>query len=241
MERKRELKKLGWKGSFSIYIPAAILIYFFTMYLIPYLSKTTNQETILLWFLVSGLGVFTPLVITGILILKSEGYKLNYNTWKERLRFKKLTSKDLKWSIGGLILIGVFSTFILEGLKIFHGEFDHSPPFMSFQPLTVTGKYWLLLVWLPYWILNIVGEEFIWRGVMMPRQELAFGKYTWLIHGFGWDLFHIPFGWQLLLTLIPILFIQSYVVQKTKNSWNGVIIHGGLNGPSFIAISLGLI
>jgi membrane protease YdiL (CAAX protease family) len=125
-------------------------------------------------------------------------------------------------------------------LELTAGKFDHSLPFMSFEPLTA-GRYWLLLVWFPYWILNILGEEFLWRGVMLPRQEIAFGKYAWLIHGFGWLLFHIAFGWQLLLTLVPLVFIQSYIVQMTINSWNGVIIHGGLNGPSFIAICFGLI
>jgi membrane protease YdiL (CAAX protease family) len=73
---------------------------------------------------------------------------------------------------------------------------------------------------------------------MLPRQEIAFGKNTWVIHGFGWGLFHIAFGWQLLITLMPLIFIQSYIVQRTKNSWIGVLMHGGLNGPSFIAIYL---
>lgn len=241
MKTNAELKKLGLAASFGIYIPAAILIYLCTMYLIPFLSKITNQETILFWFIVGGIGVFTPLIISGIIILKMEGYKLNSQTWKERLRFKKPTSRDLVWSISGLIIIGILSGLIMLALKLVIGDFDHSPPFMLFIPLTVTGKYWLLLVWFPYWILNILGEEFLWRGVMLPRQEIAFGKYTWLIHGFGWGLFHIAFGWQLLVTLIPIIFIQSFIVQKTKNSWNGVIIHGGLNGPSFIAICFGLI
>jgi membrane protease YdiL (CAAX protease family) len=111
---------------------------------------------------------------------------------------------------------------------------------MSFEPLT-SGRYWLLAVWFPYWIINIFGEEILWRGVMLPRQEAAFGKYTWIVHGSGWGLFHIAFGWQLLIILIPLIFIQSYVVQKTKNSWTGVIIHSGLNGPSFLAISFGWI
>jgi membrane protease YdiL (CAAX protease family) len=111
---------------------------------------------------------------------------------------------------------------------------------MFLEPLSGV-RYLILAAWLPYWIFNILGEEFFWRGVMMPRQELSFGKYTWLIHGFGWGLFHIAFGWHLLITLIPLIFVQSYVVQKTKNSWTGVIIHGGINGPAFIAISLGLI
>ena len=39
METKTEIKKLGFLGSFAIYIPAAILMYCLTKYLIPYLSK----------------------------------------------------------------------------------------------------------------------------------------------------------------------------------------------------------
>lgn len=240
MKNNPQLIKLGLVGSFAIYIPAAILMYVLTKFLIPYLSETTGQEPILFWFIVGGLGIFTPLIITGLVILKSEGFKISKQTWTERLRFRKITGRDLLWCFGGLIAVGVLSGLIMKGLEIAIGRFDHSPAFMSFEPLS-KGRYWLLLVWLPYWILNILGEEFLWRGVMLPRQEIAFGKYAWLIHGFGWGLFHIAFGWQLLITLIPLIFIQSFVVQKTKNSWIGVIMHGGLNGPSFIAICFGLI
>jgi membrane protease YdiL (CAAX protease family) len=238
MEYKSQLKKLGLAGSFAIYIQAAILMFGLTKYLIPYLSQITGQETILFWFIVGGLGIFLPLIITGIIILKFEG--ISKQTWKERLRFRKITKRDLLWCFAGFIAVGVLSVLIMKGLEIAIGQFDHSPAFMSFEPLS-KGRYWLLLVWFPYWILNILGEEFLWRGVMLPRQEIAFGKYAWLIHGFGWGLFHIAFGWQLLITLIPLIFIQSYIVQKTKNSWIGVIMHGGLNGPSFIAICFGLI
>jgi len=235
-----ELKKLGFIPSFSIYIPAAMLMYGLTTYLIPYLSEISGEETILFWFAVCGLGIFTPLIITAVIILKSEGFTISKGTWTGRLRFRKLTRNDLLWSVAGLILVGILSSVIMKILESMTGKFDPSPSFMSFEPLT-SGRYWLLMVWFPYWILNILGEELLWRGVMLPRQEIAFGKYAWLIHGVGWGLFHIAFGWQLLLTLIPLIFIQSSIVQKTKNSWVGVIMHGGLNGPGFIAISFGLI
>jgi hypothetical protein len=32
-------------------------------------------------------------------------------------------------------------------------------------------------------VLNIVGEEFVWRGVVLPRQEVAFGGRAWLVNG----------------------------------------------------------
>jgi membrane protease YdiL (CAAX protease family) len=240
MNKTTGVKKLGFTLSFAIYIPAAILMFLLTKYLIPALTERTGQEPVLFWFVVGGLGIFTPLIITALLILKAEGYSFSGTTWTGRLRFRKITWEDILWCLAGLLLVGVFSGIIMKALELVVGEYDHSPPFMSFEPLT-KGRYWLLLVWFPYWILNILGEELIWRGVMLPRQEVAFGKYTWMIHGIGWGIFHVAFGWQLLLTLLPLIFIQSWVVQKTKNSWIGVILHGGLNGPAFLAISFGLI
>jgi len=236
----KELEKLGLAGSLAIFLPAALLMYVLTRFLIPYLSRVTGQEPILFWFIVGGAGIFTPLIVTGLLILHREGYAISRQTITERLRFRRLTKRDIVWSIIGLVAVGIVSGVIMQGIKLITGAYDPSPEFMAFEPLS-RGRYWLLLVWLPYWILNILGEEFLWRGVLFPRQEVAFGKCTWLVHGCGWGVFHIAFGWQLLLTLLPLLFIQSYIVQKTKNSWVGVILHGGLNGPSFLAICFGLI
>jgi membrane protease YdiL (CAAX protease family) len=240
MTTEIRLKRLGLIQSFAIYGSAALLMFSLTHWLIPFLSEITGQETILFWFIVGGLGIFTPLIILGFLILKSEGYRLNISTIRDRLRFRKLTRSDLLWTLTGFLAVGLLSLLIMKLLELLIGHYEQAPGFMTFEPLS-KGRYWLLLVWLPFWILNILGEEFLWRGVMLPRQELAFGKKTWIIHGIGWTLFHVAFGWKLLLTLIPLIFIQSFIVQKTKNSWTGVILHAGLNGPSFIAISLGLL
>jgi membrane protease YdiL (CAAX protease family) len=84
-------------------------------------------------------------------------------------------------------------------------------------------------------------EEFVWRGVLLPRQEQALGKHACLMNCAGWTLFHLAFGWQLLLVLLPILVVTPYVVQQRQNTWIGVIIHAVLNGPSFLAIAFGLI
>ncbi|MCS3070301.1 CPBP family intramembrane metalloprotease [Bacteroides thetaiotaomicron] len=119
-------------------------------------------------------------------------------------------------------------------------DFNHTPSFMTLDPLS-PGRYWLLLAWFPYWLLNIGGEEFFWRGVLLPRQEKTFEDKTWILHGTGWAIFHIAFGWQLLVMLLPLLYIEPYVVQKTQNTWTGVFLHGVINGPSFIAIALGII
>ncbi len=80
------------------------------------------------------------------------------------------------------------------------GEFDHSPAFMSFEPLS-DGRYWLLLVWIPYWILTYSGKSFCGEGYVTQAGNCI--REIHIIHGFGLGLFHVAFGWQLLITLIP--------------------------------------
>jgi membrane protease YdiL (CAAX protease family) len=234
------LKPLLWVSALRIFACFSLLLLIVTRLLIPRLAAWSGQETILMWFLAAGLGVFAPLLVTALGMIRKEGLGLNSQTWRDRLRFKALSRRDLGWSLGGLLLIGLLTALLMKGLEFCLGSFNHTPSFMSFEPLS-TGRYWLLAVWFPFWLLNIMGEEILWRGVLLPRQEIASGRSAWLIHGLGWGLFHLAFGWQLGLSLIPILFILPWVVQKTGNSWTGVIIHAGLNGPGFVAIALGLI
>jgi len=237
---QKNLPGLGAAASLLIFCTASLLLILETKYLIPYFSGLTNTEPVLWWFIIAGLGVFMPLILLAFYILKNEDVLKRQGWWSNRLRFLCMNKGDWLWAVSALIIIGILSFAVSKLLEIYTGGFDHQPPFMSFEPLT-PGRYWLLAAWLPYWLLNIMGEEIVWRGVMLPRQEIVFGKFTWLFHGTGWALFHIAFGWQLLITLLPIVYIQSYVVQQRKNSWIGVVIHAGLNGPGFLAVSFGLV
>ena len=69
----------------------------------------------------------------------------------------------------------------------------------DFDPLT-PDRYWILGAWFPFWVLNILGEEFSGGGVVLPRQEVALGRWAWLANGIGWLLFHLAFGPAILLT-----------------------------------------
>ncbi|MBN1350569.1 CPBP family intramembrane metalloprotease [candidate division KSB1 bacterium] len=235
-----KLKGLGILGSSMIFGTAAIVLFLETHFLIPFLSSRSGIEVVIFWFIVAGLGMFLPLLILAYVMVKREGFEFNKTLWRDRLRFRKMTGGDWLWCLGAIFAIGLVSAVIMQVLEMLMQQVEHQPPFMDFDPLT-RDHYWILLVWLPYWLLNIMGEEILWRGTLLPRQEVRFGKHAWLVHGIFWGVFHIAFGWQLLLTLIPILFLQSYVVQRRKNSWIGVVIHAAINGPSFLAIAFGLL
>ena len=234
------MKPLRLMPSTLIFVSAAMLLGVMTHLYIPFLSEVTGLESIIFWFICGGLGVFTPLIIADVMMLRKEGGKFTKETFVERLRFRPMTRRDWRYSLLALVVIGLLTSGIMIAMQVLFSDFNHTPSFMTLDPLS-PGRYWLLLAWLPYWLLNIGDEEFFWRGVLLPRQEKTLEDKTWILHGTGWAIFHIAFGWQLLVMLLPLLYIEPYVVQKTQNTWTGVFLHGVINGPSFIAIALGII
>lgn len=232
----------SWLSALLIFGAGGLLLYLITHQLLPRFEKWTGWEPVLGWFLLGGLGVFAPLVVAGLCLLQREKKSGNAPgiPWSLRLRLRTMCRRDWAWTLGGLVAVGVLSALLQRLLTIWLGEASLHPTFMKMEPLG-PGRYWILLAWIPFWLLNILGEEFLWRGVLLPRQEAALGRWAWLANGAGWALFHVAFGWHLLVLLTPILFILPYVAQKTRNTWSAVIIHAGLNGPGFVAVALGYV
>ncbi len=235
-----KLSPLAWLGSLTIFGAAALLLFGATSRLMPILAERTALEPVLLWFTLGGLGVFAPLLVAAIAMLRCEHPRDLKTTWQQRLRFRPMSRGDWIDSAVGLIVIGIFAAGGMAILQLVWKGASLHPPFMTMSPLT-PNRFWILAVWLPFWVLNVMSEEILWRGVILPRQEMAFGRFAWLVNGAGWLLFHVPFGPAILLTVAPITFILPYVVQRTKNSWTGVVMHAGLNGPGFIAVAFGLV
>lgn len=230
---------MGWIHAMAIFGVAGLVLFAGTHVLIPLLSESTGLEPILSWFLIGGVLIFMPLLVAGYLSVRQEGYA-GTRILAKRLRFRRMSRNDWAWAIGAVFVIGMFGAGIQAALGEWGVGGDLHPRFMAFEPLS-PGRYWILAAWLPFWVLNIMGEEVLWRGVVLPRQEVALGPKAWIANACGWLLFHAAFGWYLMIVLLPILIILPYVVQRRRNSWVGVVIHAGINGPGFIAVALGLV
>ncbi|UCG30532.1 MAG: CPBP family intramembrane metalloprotease [candidate division WOR-3 bacterium] len=239
------MKAMGLGESILLFgIPAAVF-YLITRVLIPYFNRTYAIHPVLVWFVFGGLFLFVPLFVLSIFLFKRDNYDLNLKTFVARFRLTRLTKADWVWCLGGLIVTMVLTGTIMGVWRLlsYHlgiNPLNTSAPFLHFDPLQGIDRL-LLLVWVPFFFFNIVGEELLWRGYILPRQELAFGKYAWLINAIFWAVFHLCFGLDLMILLLPALFVLPYVVQRRKNTHIGVIIHALVNGPSFILISLGLV
>lgn len=240
------IKPLPIQYSLGIFAFWSVAIYLAVENFIPYFSNNFKTPLIVAWFLSSGIFIFIPIFFFSFWGLKKEGNKLNLRTILLRMRLKRLHKEDII-----LISAAIVFNFIMIGLipivynflSDLTGLFYHislSPPFMKYEGLT-PENYWILLVWIPFFFFNIVGEELYWHGYILPAQELVHGKMTWYINGLFWLMFHYFMGLEMILVLIPLIFSISYLVQKKKNLWYGIIIHGVVNGSGFLLISFGVV
>lgn len=85
-----------------------------------------------------------------------------------------------------------------------------------------------------------LAEEFWWRGLILPRQELAMGKVTWMVHGLLWTLFHLFWFWNTLL-ILPMCLAISLMVYQRKNTTPAIIAHFLINGVGVIPIVAGVL
>jgi membrane protease YdiL (CAAX protease family) len=185
-----------------------------------------------------------------------EGHTLSWSRIKVRFRLKPIKGKDWLWTVG-LILVYNGGYFLFLPTAKWLASFPLFEP-QAFIPAVVdprvmeagipvellgvplSGNWWVLAVYLLVLFFNIYGEEFWWRGYILPRQELALGKWTWVVHGLLWCLFHIFWPWN-LIALLPSTLSLSFVACKLKNTTPGIYAHWIQNGTGLVMITLGVL
>ena len=67
------------------------------------------------------------------------------------------------------------------------------------------GAWWLLGITLVSFIFNyFLGEEFLFRGVLLPKMQGVFGKYDWAANSVLFGLYHLHKPW-----MIPEIIVSS--------------------------------
>lgn len=229
---------LGLGGSAALFGTGALLLFLTTRIAVPAFVSATGAETVVIWFLAASIVLFVPLLLIAALLLHRERREGRLGSLGARLWLRPMNGGDWLWAVGGLAAVAVLTGGVGAALQALQDGKNFHPSFMAFEPLG-PGRYWILGAWLPFFVLNIVGEEFVWRGVALPRQEVAFGRRAWLVNGILWLLFHAAFPWQVLLTLVPITLLLPYVVQRRRSTWTGFVIHAGFGAMGFLALAFG--
>ena len=227
--------RIGLGLSLVLFGIPALGLWLATRRLLPDLVAT-GWSPLLAWFFAGSL-VFAPLLVLAC-VSAAVDRAPDRPTVASVLRVKSMSKRD--WSIAGAALGLTFAAMAALAVinQIVWPQLPPHPAFMTVEPLT-DGHLQVLALWLPFFALNIVGEELWWRGIIQTRQEPVFGARTWIVQGLLHGLFHVSFGLGVLFILIPVLFSIPWAVQRTGNTTAGIVVHAVVNGTGFLAIVLG--
>ncbi|MEO8357446.1 MAG: CPBP family intramembrane glutamic endopeptidase [Chloroflexota bacterium] len=249
----RSLKPMPFSLALLYFGIPAIVFVLSVYYLIPFFMDQGITE-----FMSYSLSLLMPLImmlIASLIALRMEGYPVTWAAIKDRFRLKKMDKTDWVWTAASFIVMmigaGIFGVIgqvlVLRGIIPLPSNIPTDLLDPTIDPANLLnifaaslgpnakGNWGLLVFSLILLAFNIIGEEFWWRGVVLPRQELVHGKNTWLIHGTLWALFHAFKYWS-WLGLLPVCLALSFIAQKRRNTWPGIITHFVVNSLSLFPI-----
>jgi hypothetical protein len=106
------------------------------------------------------------------------------------------------------------------------------------------GQWWILGITLVSFVFNyVLGEAFLWHGVLLPKMRGAFGKYDWVANAVLFGLYHLHKPWALPSIILTNL-AYSWPARRFHSNWMAVIVHGAELLPTLVmvlAVILGLV
>ena len=200
---------------------------------------------------VTRLGVLTMgliwLFILSMIIVYREESDLRWTTIRRRLRLN--TPRDPKtgqprrrlwlWVVPALIgiaLIDVVLASRIDNFWISIFPFFSEPPSYSFGAIfesqeileQLVGAWWFLALFLVSAIFNtILGEEFLFRGVLLPKMEGVFGRWSWVANGILFGVYHVHQPWGILSAIIGSVLFFTFPAWRFRTTWMSIVVHSG--------------
>lgn len=251
---RQALPPLGWKGSLGIFALLASGLYLAHYRLVPSYTAATGKPYLVgfLWAWVTTVGmVFTAsLVLYGI-----EGRARAWRPFAARYWLDHMPRRDWLWALA-VLLVTTGSMFGLSSTSEWLAKVSLFAPHPMFPPelqpggfakltpgifmgMALKNQWWIPGIYLVGWLLNVLGEEFFYRGWMLPRQVAAFGRWAWVVNGTMFCFQHFMQPWN-FLAIWPGALFMAYVVQRRRNCWIGVIQHGVMNFATFVFVVAGV-
>lgn len=225
---------MGWKSSIVLAAAPALAFSGLVLVGIPQLV-VLGVDPLVAW-LTLGAVFFTSLLLVTAFAVESE--RQNGVALAARLRFLPLSRRDVGWLAAGLGMIGLATCSVIGGRVLVGLPAVAHPPFLASAGSTIGDLFLIAPLWFAFVLLNVSAEEAWWRGYMQPRQELRFGRLTWFLQGLLHTLFHVSFGLDVLLTLVPTAFGLPWLAQKTRSTTVAATAHLVINALGVLAVIL---
>jgi membrane protease YdiL (CAAX protease family) len=98
---------------------------------------------------------------------------------------------------------------------------------------------WLGWFFLSSLVNNFLGEEFLFRGVLLPKVGGVFGKWDWVGNGVMFGVYHLHMPWGILSNIV-FGVIVAFSGKRFRSNWFPIILHNG-QAVYFLILILGLV
>jgi membrane protease YdiL (CAAX protease family) len=252
MKQSKGMRPLGVAQSFLYFVVPATVLYCAHFFFVPWFVTRTGAPY-LAGYLIAWPVTMAMFLAASLVGYHREGHVLRWEALAPRFRLARMTGRDWVWTIGLLVVslaiyFGLgFTSHHLARIPILAPNPIVPPDFGPqaatarvpgiLMGMSLAGKWWVAVVFVGGWLLNIFGEEFWFRGYLLPRQELAMGRGAWIANGLMFGFNHIWQPWNLLL-IVPSALIGAWVVQRRRNTWILIIMHGLMNLSLVVVVVL---
>jgi|tagenome__1003787_1003787.scaffolds.fasta_scaffold20861893_2 uncharacterized protein len=83
---------------------------------------------------------------------------------------------------------------------------------------------WLAIIVLVQIFNTVLGEELLFRGLLLPRMNRQFGRWDWVANGVLFALYHMHVPWAIPQTLLD-TFILAYPSKRYRSALIGIVVH----------------
>jgi membrane protease YdiL (CAAX protease family) len=180
-----------------------------------------------------------------MIVVRQEGGNLRWATIKRRLRLN--SPQDPKtgerggrlwlWVIPFIVgivvwelVLGAYATRFRTALLPFVAE----PPSYSLNAVfgsrevlgRLVGAWWFFGLFVINAIFNtVLGEELLFRGVLLPRMTGVFGRWSWLANGVLFGFYHLHQPSSILANAISGAFLVALPSWRFRSTWMGIVVH----------------
>jgi len=159
------------------------------------------------------------------------------------------TKKALWWWIIPLFLLATFVNILRPSIVDLWGKiapFLAEPPGYDLSALftpelraQMVGNWGLLGLFFVFALFNgVLGEEFLTRGVLLPKMQGTFGKWDWVANGVLFGCYHLHQPWGILDSIIT-GWIMAFSGKRLHSNWFPIILHSA-EGVFFLFLIYGI-
>jgi uncharacterized protein len=86
---------------------------------------------------------------------------------------------------------------------------------------------------------TVLGEELLFRGLLLPRMQGVFGRGDFVANGVLFATYHLHQPWSIPTALVDII-VLAYPSRRFQSAWMGIIVHSA-QSVVILAVVLGLV